>query len=95
MGNQSRAAKGRGLTPTGQRVVPTKRPVPRSVAPRPNLRTRMATAPAGASERERALRHLATSAHGRRSKNPNVLDLMKKIRDAIQKLSAERRNKSG
>lgn len=91
MGNTSRAAQGRGLTTTGQRVVTrTRTPRARAVPVRPRVRTRR---PQGSSERERALRHIASSSRSRRSSNPKILQLLAKIRDAVQKLRAERSGK--
>lgn len=89
MGNTSRAAKGRGLTTTGQRVVARRKPVRARVVPaRPKLRSRTSR---GATERERALHHIVTSSHGRRSKNKGVMNLLAKIREAIQNLRDRRR----
>lgn len=93
MGNTSRAAGGRGLTTTGQRVVPRTAAVRnRSVSVPARPRTRRVRRP---GERERALRHIASSSHGKRSKNPKILQLLKKIKEAVQRLrSARSRKKS-
>lgn len=91
MGNTSRAATGRGLTNTGQRVVARTRP-PRAVSVAVPTRTRTRR-PRRAGERERALRHIASSSQGRRSKNQKIMQLMAKIRAAIQKLRQSRANK--
>lgn len=91
MGNTSRAATGRGLTTTGQRVVTRKRPPrARTVARAPKTRVHR---PRGAGERERALRHIASSSRGTRSRSPKIIKLLAKIRDAIQKLRAARSRK--
>lgn len=92
MGNTSRAAKGRGLTTTGQRVVARTR-APRAVAVPVPTRTRVYN-PRRAGETERALRHIASSSHGRRSKDPKIIGLLKKIREAVQKLRSMRSKKS-
>ena len=91
MGNTSRAARGRGLTTTGQRVVARTRP-PRAASVPVATRARVRR-PRGASDRERALRHIASSSRGQRSKDPKVIQLLKKIKDAIQKLRSNRINK--
>lgn len=91
MGNTSRAAKGRGLTTTGQRVVArTAVPRARAVIPPPRVRTYH---PRRAGETERALRHIASSSHGKRSKNPKILQLLAKIKAAVEKLRAMRSKK--
>ena len=91
MGNTSRAAQGRGLTTTGQRVVArTAAPRARAVPMTPRVRTYRSR---GASERERALRHIASSSRGRRSNNPKILQLLSKIREAIQKLRSARNSR--
>lgn len=92
MGNTSRAARGRGLTTTGQRVVGrTAVPRARAAVPRPSTRTYR---PRRASEYERALRHIASSSRGKRSNNPKILQLLAKIKDAVQKLRQRRVKKS-
>lgn len=91
MGNTSRAARGRGLTTTGQRVVSrTATPRARAVVPPPRVRTYR---PRGAGETERALRHIASSSRGKRSKNPKIIQLLNKIKEAVQKLRSIRSSK--
>lgn len=92
MGNTSRAAKGRGLTTTGQRVVARTRP-PRAVAVPVPTRTRVYN-PRRAGETERALRHIASSSQGKRSNNPKILQLLEKIRQSVQNLRAMRSRNS-
>lgn len=92
MGNSSRAARGRGLTTTGQRVVTRTRP-PRAVAVPVPTRTRVYN-PRRAGETERALRHIASSSRGKKSKDPKVIRLMEKIKEAVQKLRTMRSKKS-
>jgi len=92
MGNTSRAANGRGLTSTGQRVVFRIRPS-RAVAVPVPTRTRTYN-PRRAGLTERALRHIASSSRGKRSTNPKELELLSKIKGAVQKLRADRAKKS-
>jgi hypothetical protein len=87
MGNQSRASQGRGFTATGQRVFSTGSVRAKPVGRHPGVRT---FRPKRSSERERALRHIASSSKGRRSSNPKVINLFQKIRDELQNLRALR-----
>lgn len=93
MGNTSRAANGRGLTRTGQRVVArTRAPRATVIAARPRVRSYR---PKGAGERERALRHMASATRTRGKTSTRAMTrLLSKIRDSIKDLTAKRlRNK--